>query len=151
MRQFSATLPRSGIHPTRSLPSGYARDEWKPAAGLTVNFGLRYDYEFHAFNQGISFGQVGECTSRGNPVLPFWGHNLLSHQSEPWRRLPLEAGRQEATSGPRAGLAQWDLEKRRQDGRAGGLRHSTTTRPILGIESSCRLANFERVGRLTIA
>jgi len=32
----------------------YAEDEWKPVAGVTLNLGLRYDYQFHAFNQGLT-------------------------------------------------------------------------------------------------
>ena len=30
----------------------YVEDEWKPAAGVTLNLGLRYDYQFKVFNQG---------------------------------------------------------------------------------------------------
>jgi len=32
----------------------YVEDEWKPASGVTLNLGLRYDYQFHAFNQGLT-------------------------------------------------------------------------------------------------
>jgi len=32
----------------------YVEDEWKPGSGVTLNLGLRYDYQFHAFNQGLT-------------------------------------------------------------------------------------------------
>src|ERR1043165_935197 len=40
---------------TPNVMSNYdVEGEWKPAAGVTLNLGLRYDYQFHAFNQGLT-------------------------------------------------------------------------------------------------
>ena len=30
----------------------YVEDEWKPAAGVTLNLGLRYEYQAKVFDQG---------------------------------------------------------------------------------------------------
>jgi len=74
----------------------YIEDEWKPAAGLTLNLGLRYEYQAKVFNQGRDlndkniFPTTGTATSLA-PLVDF------SHRGD------------KNNFGPRAGLA-WDLK-----------------------------------------
>ena len=140
VRQFAATLLPLPVFTPHDLLSGYAQDEWKPAAGLTVNFGLRYDYEFHAFNQGISDKSKD---FQGNPVLPFWGTPLDIRATG----VDFSKRGDKKDFGPRAGLA-WDL---RHDGKTVvradyGIYYNPTN---LGIESG-ELANFKQLS-VTIA
>src|SRR5262245_52990798 len=55
VRQFSTgNLVKLPTYTPNVLTNFYAEDQWKPAAGMTLNLGLRYDYQFHAFNQGLT-------------------------------------------------------------------------------------------------
>jgi hypothetical protein len=52
------------------LSAFYVEDEWKPAAGVTLNLGLRYDYQFRIFNQGLTLDAKDH---RGLPIFPTTG------------------------------------------------------------------------------
>jgi hypothetical protein len=55
VRQFSTgNLVKLPTYTPNVLANFYAEDQWKPSAGVTLNVGLRYDYQFHAFDQGLT-------------------------------------------------------------------------------------------------
>jgi outer membrane receptor protein involved in Fe transport len=59
------------------LSSFYVEDEWKPAAGVTLNLGLRYDYQW-SVQPGATLDSVIE------PAPPDDGHPLtLGHSWAP--------------------------------------------------------------------
>ena len=98
--QFQAALLNVGLLAPNVLWDTYVEDEWKPAAGLTLNLGLRYEYQAKVFDQGRDlndksiFPTTGMQTSLA-PLVDF------SHRGD------------RNNVGPRVGLA-WDL---RNDGR----------------------------------
>jgi len=100
VRQFSAALLNVALYAPNVMWDTYVEDEWKPAAGLTLNLGLRYEYQAKVFNQGRDlndasiFPTTGTATSLA-PLVDF------SHRGD------------KNNFGPRAGLA-WDLKN---DGR----------------------------------
>ena len=86
------------------LAAWYVEDEWKPVAGLTFNLGLRYDYQFKIFNQGLTLDSKDH---RGLPIFPTTG--------TPTSLAPLVDFSKRGDKnnfGPRVGVA-WDL---RNDG-----------------------------------
>jgi hypothetical protein len=97
---FQAALFNVGLYAPNVLWDTYAEDEWKPLAGLTLNLGLRYEYQGKVFNQGRDlndktiFPTTGTATSLA-PLVDF------SHRGD------------KNNFGPRVGLA-WDL---RNDGK----------------------------------
>ena len=140
IRQFSASLLPLPVFTPHDLLSEYIQDEWKPGAGVTLNFGIRYDYEFHAFNQGIS---ASSKDFQGNPILPFAGTPLDIAATG----VDFSKRGDRKDWGPRVGLA-WDL---RQDGKTVaradyGIYYNPTN---LGLESA-ELANFKQLS-VTIA
>jgi hypothetical protein len=140
IRQFSASLLPLPVFTPHDLLSEYIQDEWKPGAGVTLNFGIRYDYEFHAFNQGVS---ASSKDFQGNPVLPFAGTPLDIAATG----VDFSKRGDKKDWGPRAGLA-WDLK---QDGKTVvradyGIYYNPTN---LGLESA-ELANFKQLS-VTIA
>jgi len=55
VRQFSTgNLVKLPTYTPNVLSNFYAEDQWKPTAGITLNVGLRYDYQFYAFDQGLT-------------------------------------------------------------------------------------------------
>ncbi|PYR75507.1 MAG: hypothetical protein DMF87_20375 [Acidobacteria bacterium] len=94
--QFTAALLNVGLWAPNVLWDTYVEDEWKPAAGLTLNLGLRYEYEAKVFDQGRDlndktiFPTTGTSTSLA-PLVDFSNRGDKNN------------------FGPRAGLA-WDLK-----------------------------------------
>ena len=94
--QFTAALLNVGLWAPNVLWDTYVEDEWKPAAGLTLNLGLRYEYEAKVFDQGRDlndktiFPTTGTATSLA-PLVDFSNRGDKNN------------------FGPRAGLA-WDLK-----------------------------------------
>jgi hypothetical protein len=74
----------------------YVEDEWKPATGVTLNLGLRYEYQGKVFNQGRDLNDKSIFPTTGTPtsLAPLVD---LSHRGD------------RNNLGPRAGLA-WDLK-----------------------------------------
>ncbi|PYR67784.1 MAG: hypothetical protein DMF88_11630 [Acidobacteria bacterium] len=66
--------------------NGYAQDEWKPISNVTVNLGLRYDTQYHSFNN----------------QLDFTGREVLKQLVDPTSR------HDNNNFGPRVGVA-WDV------------------------------------------
>src|SRR5262245_48059340 len=97
---FSAALLNVGLYAPNVLWDTYVEDEWKPLAGLTLNLGLRYEYQAKVFDQGRDlndktiFPTTGTATSLA-PLVDF------SHRGD------------KNNFGPRLGLA-WDI---RNDGK----------------------------------
>ena len=100
VRQFTAALLNVALYAPNVMWDTYVEDEWKPAAGLTLNLGLRYEYQAKVFDQGRDlndkniFPTTGTATSLA-PLVDF------SHRGD------------KNNFGPRVGLA-WDLKN---DGR----------------------------------
>ncbi len=80
--------------------SGYVSDEWRPAAGVTLNLGLRYDYQAKVFNQGLDINDKTKFPTTGTPtsLAPLVDFSKRGDKNN---------------VGPRAGIA-WDL---RNDGK----------------------------------
>jgi hypothetical protein len=100
VRQFSAALLNVALYAPNVMWDTYIEDEWKPAGGVTLNLGLRYEYQAKVFDQGRDlndkdiFPTTGTATSLA-PLVDF------SHRGD------------KNNVGPRVGLA-WDL---RNDGK----------------------------------
>jgi hypothetical protein len=94
--QFTAALLNVGLYAPNVLWDTYVEDEYKPAAGLTLNLGLRYEYQAKVFDQGRDlndkniFPTTGTATSLA-PLVDF------SHRGD------------KNNVGPRFGLA-WDVK-----------------------------------------
>ena len=72
VRQFATgNLVKLPTYTPNVLFNTYVEDEWKPAAGMTLNLGLRYDYQFHAFNQGLTLDS--KDPKYGIPLFPTTG------------------------------------------------------------------------------
>jgi len=87
------------------LAAWYVEDEWKPVAGVTFNLGLRYDYQFKIFNQGLTLDSKDH---RGLPIFPTTG---TSQSLAPLVDFSKRGDKN--NFGPRVGFA-WDL---RNDGK----------------------------------
>ena len=71
VRQFSTgNLINLPTYTPNVLSNVYAEDEWKPGAGVTLNLGLRYDYQFYAFNQGMT---LDAKDPKGSIIFPTTG------------------------------------------------------------------------------
>jgi hypothetical protein len=98
--QFTAALRNVYLVAPSVLWDSYVEDEWKPVAGLTLNLGLRYEYQAKVFNQGRDLNDTTIFPTTGTPtsLAPLVD---FSHRGD------------KNNVGPRAGLA-WDLQN---DGR----------------------------------
>ncbi len=138
VRQFTSSLLKLPTYSPNVLWDTYVSDEWKPVAGLTLNLGLRYEYQARVFNQGRT---LNDKDFQGNPIFPTTG----TPTQLPYVDFSKRGDKNNL--GPRVGVA-WDL---RNDAktvvRAGyGLYYN----PInIGTESS-ELANFRQLN-VTIA
>jgi hypothetical protein len=102
VRQFSTgNLVKLPTFTPNIMFATYAEDEWKPAAGVTLNLGLRYDYQFHAFNQGLTLDSK-------DPVydIPLFPTSGTSTSLAPLVHFDQRGDKN--NFGPRVGLA-WDL------------------------------------------
>jgi hypothetical protein len=84
------------------LSSFYVEDEWKPAAGVTLNVGLRYDYQWYVFNQGLTLDSTDH---RGLPIFPTTG---TPQTLDPLVDFTKRGDKNNL--GPRVGFA-WDVAK----------------------------------------
>ena len=101
-RQFaSGNLVDLPLYAPNTLISGYAEDEWRPAAGVTLNVGVRYDRQLHAFNEGLTLdskdpkfgGALFPTTGTATSVAPL---------------VDFEKRGDKNNFGPRVGFA-WDV------------------------------------------
>jgi len=74
----------------------YAEDEWKPRAGLTLNLGLRYEYQAKVFDQGRNLNDttIFPTTGTATSLAPLVDFSKRGDKNN---------------FGPRIGLA-WDLK-----------------------------------------
>jgi len=98
--QFTAALLNVGLFAPNVLWDTYVEDEWKPLAGLTLNLGLRYEYQAKVFDQGRDLNDKAIFPTTGTPtsLAPLVDFGNRGDKNN---------------FGPRAGLA-WDLKN---DGR----------------------------------
>ena len=98
--QFTAALLNVGLFAPNVLWDTYVEDEWKPLAGLTLNLGLRYEYQAKVFDQGRDLNDKSIFPTTGTPtsLAPLVDFSNRGDKNN---------------FGPRAGLA-WDLKN---DGR----------------------------------
>jgi len=102
VRQFSTgNLVKLPTYTPNVLSNFYAEDQWKPAAGVTLNVGLRYDYQFHAFNQGLTLDS--KDPKYGIPLFPTTG---TAASLAPLVHFDQRGDKN--NFGPRVGLA-WDV------------------------------------------
>ncbi|HEY3160651.1 MAG TPA: hypothetical protein VGJ78_16915, partial [Vicinamibacterales bacterium] len=74
VRQFTSALKDIDLYASNVMWDAYVEDEWKPAPGVTLNLGLRYDYQAKVFDQGRDlndkniFPTTGTATSLASLV-----------------------------------------------------------------------------------
>ena len=52
---FTASFPNVVRKLQNYWINGYGQDEWKPLSNLTLNLGVRYDLQYHSFNNQLNF------------------------------------------------------------------------------------------------
>jgi hypothetical protein len=52
---FTASFPNVVRKLHNYWINGYGQDEWKPLSNLTINLGVRYDLQYHSFNNQLDF------------------------------------------------------------------------------------------------
>ena len=52
---FTASFPNVVRKLRNYWINGYGQDEWKPRSNLTINLGVRYDLQYHSFNNQLDF------------------------------------------------------------------------------------------------
>ena len=52
---FTASFPNVVRKLQNYWINGYGQDEWKPLSNLTLNLGVRYDLQYHSFNNQLDF------------------------------------------------------------------------------------------------
>jgi len=94
--QFTSALLNVALYAPNVLYDTYVEDEWKPAAGVTLNLGLRYEYQGKVFNQGRDLNDKDIFPTTGTPtsLAPLVDFSDRGDKNN---------------LGPRAGLA-WDLQ-----------------------------------------
>ena len=50
---FTAAFPNVVREMQNYWVNGYVQDEWKPRSNVTLNYGLRYDLQYHSFNNQL--------------------------------------------------------------------------------------------------
>lgn len=97
--QWTNALPTYGEIPTRHFAT-YLQDDWRLAAGVTLNLGLRYDRQIGSFNENLPelLGRIGDKLGPAFTSFPL--------------AIPFHQGAEQRGDtnnwGPRAGLA-WDV------------------------------------------
>ncbi len=93
--QFTAALFNVGLLAPNVLWDTYVEDEWKPLPGLTLNLGLRYEYQAKVFDQGRDLNDKAIFPTTGTPtsLAPLVDFSNRGDKNN---------------FGPRVGLA-WDL------------------------------------------
>jgi len=94
--QFTAALRNVPLYAPNVLWDTYVEDEWKPSAGLTLNLGLRYEYQGKVFNQHRDLNNTTDFPTTGTPtsLAPLVDFSDRGDKNN---------------IGPRVGLA-WDLK-----------------------------------------
>ena len=83
---FTASFPNVVRELHNYWINGYGQDEWKPLSNLTINLGVRYDLQYHSFNNQLSFDGREQLRQLVDPSSRHDNNNI----------------------GPRAGMA-WDV------------------------------------------
>jgi hypothetical protein len=52
---YTASFPNVVRELQNTWINGYGQDEWKPLSNLTLNVGVRYDLQYHSFNNQLDF------------------------------------------------------------------------------------------------
>jgi hypothetical protein len=83
---FTASFPNVVRELKNYWINGYGQDEWKPLSNLTVNVGVRYDLQYHSFNNQLNFTNREQLRQLIDPTSRHDNNNI----------------------GPRVGMA-WDV------------------------------------------
>ena len=96
VRQFNAALFNVALYAPNVMWDTYVEDEWKPAAGVTLNLGLRYEYQAKVFNQGrdLNDASIFPTTGTATSLAPLVDFSRRGDKNN---------------FGPRVGLA-WDVK-----------------------------------------
>jgi len=68
IQQFTAALLNVPLYAPNVLWDTYVEDEWKPRAGVTLNLGLRYEYQDKVFNQHRDLNNKTDFPTTGTPT-----------------------------------------------------------------------------------
>ena len=69
---FTQALPAIRRHLPNVYEEVYVQDEWKPASNLTLNLGLRYDYQAKILNTGLNINDPASFPTTGTSrAIPF--------------------------------------------------------------------------------
>ena len=83
---YTASFPNVVRELQNTWINGYGQDEWKPLSNLTLNVGVRYDLQYHSFNNQLDFTGREQLKQLVDPPSRHDNNNI----------------------GPRVGLA-WDV------------------------------------------
>jgi len=83
---FTASFPNVVRELKNYWINGYGQDEWKPLSNVTLNFGVRYDLQYHSFNNQLNFAGRESLKQLIDPTTRHDNNNI----------------------GPRVGMA-WDV------------------------------------------
>ncbi|HKC54991.1 MAG TPA: carboxypeptidase regulatory-like domain-containing protein [Vicinamibacterales bacterium] len=68
VQQFTSALLNVPLYAPNVLWDTYVEDEWKPRSGVTLNLGLRYEYQDKVFNQGRDLNDKAIFPTTGTPT-----------------------------------------------------------------------------------
>jgi hypothetical protein len=72
VRMFTASLLKLPVYSPNVMSDYYVEDEWKPVGNVTLNLGLRYEYQFKIFNQDRDINDKEIFPTTGTPTqLPY--------------------------------------------------------------------------------
>ena len=82
--QFTASLPPVAHDLSTNLFAAYLQDAWRPAHGLTVNLGIRYDLEYGSFNQNMNLAAFPRTLPFINPASRGDHNNIQPRLGMAW-------------------------------------------------------------------
>ena len=95
VRMFTASLLKLPVYSPNVMSDYYVEDEWKPVGNVTLNLGLRYEYQFKIFNQDRDINDKGIFPTTGTATqLPYVDFTSRGDRNN---------------FGPRVGVA-WDVK-----------------------------------------
>ena len=81
---FTASFPNVVRKLHNYWNNGYAQDEWKPHSNLTLNVGVRYDLQYHSFNNQLDFTGRDVLKQLVNPTTRHDNNNIGPRVGVAW-------------------------------------------------------------------